>query len=192
MAIARQLRKSVLVLLWISVFTVVVITVASNREFGTAPSGADAATAQEVPGCPGERSGVLATGEYRSAPVEEVVINGEPWGGADWAEGHRSYWHCHRGGQIRLMWEGEGRIQNRGERVRILQRGEMSHAPPWTEHWHGASPDGHGHWLQVSVQPTGTYWMEEVGDEDYMGNDIGINSRDEFLATGVREKYPDR
>jgi hypothetical protein len=34
--------------------------------------------------------------------------------------------------------------------------------------------------------------MEEVGDEDYLGNDIEINSRDEFLATGVREKYPDR
>ncbi len=68
----------------------------------------------------------------------------------------------------------------------------MSHAGPWTEHWHGASPDTNGHWLQVSVQPTGTYWMEEVGDEDYLGNDIGINSRNEFLATGVREKYPGR
>ena len=144
MAIAR-LRKSVMVLLWFSVFTAVVVIVAANREYGYAqpavgalPAGALAA--QEAPGCPGERSGVLATGEYRGAPVEEVVINGEPWGGADWAAGHRSYWHCHRGGQILLMWDGEGRIQNRGERVRILQRGEMSHAPPWTEHWHGASP----------------------------------------------------
>ena len=178
-------------------FTAVVVIVAANREYGYAqpavgalPAGALAA--QEAPGCPGERSGVLATGEYRGAPVEEVVINGEPWGGADWAAGHRSYWHCHRGGQILLMWDGEGRIQNRGERVRILQRGEMSHAPPWTEHWHGASPDTHGHWLQVSVQPTGTYWMEEVGNEDYLGNDIGINSRNEFLTTGVREKYPGR
>ena len=34
--------------------------------------------------------------------------------------------------------------------------------------------------------------MEEVGDEDYLGNDIGINSRNEFLATGVQEKYPAR
>ena len=197
MAITLRLRKWVLSALWIFVFIAVVVIVASNKEYGYAQPAANAPVAgalaaQEAPGCPGERSGVLATGEYRSAPVEEVVINGEPWGGADWAPGHRSYWHCHRGGQILLMWEGEGRIQNRGERVRILQRGEMSHAPPWTEHWHGASPDNHGHWLQVSVQPTGTYWMEEVGDEDYLGNDIGINSRDEFLATGVREKYPDR
>ena len=192
MAIALRLRKLGLSLLWFSLFTVVVVIVTSTGESGYAQPLMDALAAQEAPGCPGERSGVLATGEYRSARVENVVINGEPWGGADWAPGHRSYWHCHRGGQILLMWDGEGRIQNRGERVRILQRGEMSHAPPWTEHWHGASPGSHGHWLQVSVQPTGTYWMEEVGDEDYLGNDIGINSRNEFLATGVKEKYPDR
>ena len=192
MAIALRLRKLGLSLIWFSLFTVVVVIVTSNGESGYAQPLMDALAAQEAPGCPGERSGVLATGEYRSARVENVVINGEPWGGADWAPGHRSYWHCHRGGQILLMWDGEGRIQNRGERVRILQRGEMSHAPPWTEHWHGASPGSHGHWLQVSVQPTGTYWMEEVGDEDYLGNDIGINSRNEFLATGVKEKYPDR
>jgi len=196
MAIAR-LRNVVWALLWFSAFTVVVVIVASNREYGYAQPAAgaqpaSALAAQEAPGCPGEATGILATGEYRSAPVEEVVINGEPWGGADWAPGHRSYWHCHRGGQILLMWDGEGRIQNRGERVRILRRGEMSHAGPWTEHWHGGGPDTHGHWLQVSLRPTGTFWMEEVGDEDYLGNDIGINSRNEFLATGVREKYPNR
>jgi len=147
---------------------------------------------QEEPGCPGEPMGVQATGVYRSRPVEEVMINGEAWGGAYWEAGMRSYWHCHRGGQILLMWEGEGRIQNRGERVRILHRGEMSWAPPWTEHWHGSSPNEAAQWLQVSVEPTGTYWMEEVGSEDYLGNDIGITSREEFLRTGVREKSPAR
>ena len=126
MAITK-LRKSVTVLIWFSAFTAVVVIVAANREYGYAQPAVgvlagSALAAQEAPGCPGERSGVLATGEYRSAPVAEVVINGEPWGGANWAAGHRSYWHCHRGGQILLMWEGEGRIQNRGERIRILQQ----------------------------------------------------------------------
>ena len=106
----ERLRKSVKVLLWFSAFTAVVMIVTSNREYGYAQQAAgvlsagalpasalpaSALASQEAPGCPGERSGVLATGEYRSAPVEEVVINGEPWGGANWAPGHRSYWHCH-------------------------------------------------------------------------------------------------
>jgi len=30
--------------------------------------------------------------------------------------------------------------------------------------------------------------MEEVSRDDYAGNDIGINSRNEFLRTGVRKK----
>jgi len=30
--------------------------------------------------------------------------------------------------------------------------------------------------------------MEEVGRDDYLGNDTGINSRNEFLRTGVPKK----
>ena len=100
MAIALQLRKSVLFLLWFFLFTVVVVIVTSNREFGFAQPPTHALAAQEAPGCPGERMGVQATGEYRSATTENgeyrdgsqvVHINGEPWGGADWAAGDRSY-----------------------------------------------------------------------------------------------------
>ena len=65
--------------------------------------------------------GVQATGVYNSQVVESVVINGEPWGGADWAAGHRSYWHCHRGGQLMVLFNGEGRVQRRGQRVETLQ-----------------------------------------------------------------------
>jgi len=60
------------------------------------------------------------------------------------------------------------------------------------EHWHGASSDEHGYWSQSSLQPTRTHWMEEVSDDDFLGNDIRINSRNEFLTTGVGEKYPAR
>lgn len=147
-----------------------------------------AASPQEQPGCPGEQMGVQATGVYDNQPVESVIINGEPWGGANWAPGHRSYWHCHRGGQLMVLFEGEGRVQRRGERVQVLHRGDSHMVGPWEEHWHGAAPDRNGHYLQASIQPGGVFWMEEVRDADYLGNDIGIVSRDEFLRTGVREQ----
>jgi hypothetical protein len=34
--------------------------------------------------------------------------------------------------------------------------------------------------------------MEEVGDVDYMGNGIGVETRAEFLRTGVREQPANR
>jgi hypothetical protein len=145
--------------------------------------------AQEAPACPGQQmSSVQATGVYQSRPVPEVVINGEPWAGAYWEAGMRSYWHCHAGGQLLVVWEGEGRIQKRGERMRTLYPGQSDLARPWEEHWHGAAPHTDAQYLQVSVQPTGTYWMEEVSAPDYLGNDIGMATRADFLRSGVREQ----
>lgn len=149
------------------------------------------AAEQQAPGCPGETMAVQATGVYRSQPVPEVVINGEPWAGAFWEAGMRSYWHCHAGGQLLVVFEGEGRTQTRGERMQTLHRGESSMVGPWEEHWHGSAPDSDAQYLQVSIQPTGTYWMEEVGDPDYLGNEIGMTTRGDFLRTGVRE-WPGR
>ena len=91
-----------------------------------------------------------------------------------------------------MVWEGEGRVQKRGERVRILSVGETEYAGPWMEHWHGASPDSDAQYVQISFQPTGTYWMEEVGRDDYLGNDIGTTTRNEFLQTGIREQSQGR
>jgi hypothetical protein len=144
--------------------------------------------AQAAGSCPGELMEVQSTGERESRPVPEAVINGEPWGGTYWPAGTRSYWHCHSGGQLLVVWEGEGLIQRRGERVRRLAVGESDLAAPWEEHWHGGAPETGALYVGVVLQPTGTLWMEEVGRDDYLGNDVGINSRNEFLRTGIREK----
>ena len=142
---------------------------------------------QQAGSCPGERMDVQATGVYQSRPVPAAVINGAPWAGAFWEPGMRSYWHCHPGGQLLVVWEGEGRTQKRGERMQVLHRGESSFVGPWEEHWHGGAPDQSAQYLQVSFEPTGTLWMEEVGDPDYLGNEVGMTTRADFLRTGVRE-----
>ena len=160
---------------------------------GQVQQAASAGAQAEEPGCPGQRmSEVQATGVYRNRPVEDVVINGKPWGGAYWEAGMRSYWHCHAGGQLMLMWDGEGRIQKRGQRVRTLVRGESDIVAAWEEHWHGAAAHTDAQYLQQSIQPGGVFWMEEVSPDDYRGNDIGMNSRADFLRTGVRERTDTR
>jgi hypothetical protein len=157
-----------------------------------AMSSGDAQTPPAPPtttACPGQQMPmVLATGVYAPKPVPDITINGKPAPGAIWQPGMRSYWHCHVGGQIMMLHEGVGRVQKRGERARALHRGDTEYAGPGVEHWHGAAPDSSAHFFQTGIGVGGALWMEEVGTADYMGNDIGITSRNEFLRTGVRHK----
>ena len=160
-----------------------------SRSNGQAQAGAQAPTQpQGPPACPGQTMAIQATGVYTQKPVPEIQINGQPAPGAIWQPGMRSYWHCHAGGQIMMVFDGVGRVQKRGERMRTLHKGETEYAGPGVEHWHGAASDASAQFFQVSIAPVPVFWMEEVGKADYMGNDIGIASRQEFLKTGERKK----
>lgn len=179
----RTITRGLMPLAFLSVMFLV--SALGQAQRGAAPPGG-AATAN--PPCPGELMDVQATGTYTPRPVPDITINGQPAPGAIWQPGERSYWHCHAGGQIMMLDQGVGLVQQRGQRIRTLRRGETEWAGPGVEHWHGAAPDSTAHYFQTIVGATGTFWMEEVGRDDYMGNDIGINSRAEFLRTGVRKK----
>jgi len=161
--------------------------------FATYVSSGDAQTPAAAPPagpttCPGQTMAVQATGVYTQMPVPDITINGKPAPGAIWGAGMRSYWHCHTGGQVLMLDQGVGRIQVRGERMRTLHRGDTHYAGPGVEHWHGAAADQSGHFFQTAIGESTTFWMEEVGREDFMGYDNGLASRAEFLKSGVRKK----
>jgi len=142
-----------------------------------------------APSCPGQTAPApIATGVYTQKAVPEIMINGAPAPGAIWKAGDRAYWHCHTGGQLLFLHEGVGRVQQRGQRARTLHKGDSEWAGPGVEHWHGAAPDASAHYFQTAYANSQTLWMEEVGRDDYLGNDIGITSRNEFLRTGVKKK----
>ena len=180
------------ILLPVSLLFVLFLVARSTGYAARAQAQTPAAAAQQPAGpapCPGQTMPtVQATGAYTPKPVTDITINGQPAPGAIWEPGMRSYWHCHAGGQIMMVDQGVGRVQKRGERIRILHRGDTEYAGPGVEHWHGAAPDASAQFFQVSINPPQVYWMEEVGRDDYMGNDIGITSRNEFIKTGVRKK----
>jgi hypothetical protein len=127
---------------------------------------AQAAAQPAAPACPGQPMAVQATGVYTPKPVPDIVINGQPAPGAIWGPGMRSYWHCHVGGQIMMVDDGVGRVQKRGERMRVLHKGDTEYAGPGVEHWHGAAPDSSAHFFQTSVGVGTALWMEEVGRDD--------------------------
>jgi mannose-6-phosphate isomerase-like protein (cupin superfamily) len=159
----------------------------SRAGLAQAPGGQAAAPPEKGP-CPGQLMAVQATGVYTQKVVPSITINGQPAPGAIWLPGMRSYWHCHMEGQIMMVAEGVGRVQQRGRPARTLYKGDTEYAGPGVEHWHGAAADQQAHFFQTTIGAPGTYWMEEVGRDDYQGNDIGINSRTEFLRTNVRKK----
>jgi hypothetical protein len=192
MSMMRIQSNSRLLLALFLMSVMVVVSWTAGDAQAPAAQGQAARPAAPPPGanaCPGEAMTVQATGVYTPKPVPEIVINGQPGPGAIWSPGMRSYWHCHAGGQIMMLFDGVGRVQKRGERIRTLHKGETEYAGPGVEHWHGAAPDASAQFFQTSIGVTTTLWMEEVGNDDYMGNDNGLNSRNEFLKSGVRKKY---
>src|SRR5438445_9954342 len=53
--------------------------------------------------------------------------------------GARSAWHTHPKGQLLIVTEGSGLIQQWGEPIRKIQKGDVIWTPPGVKHWHGAS-----------------------------------------------------
>ena len=113
----------------------------------------------------------------------------------------RSAWtRCHLGGRDALVLALSRRRTNHDAGPGRRSRAEAwsadpraaswrhGYAAPGEEHWHGAAPDSSAHFFQTSIGNTTTMWMEEVGRDDYLGNDTGIASRNEFLRTGIRKK----
>jgi hypothetical protein len=184
---ALSRRNMLYLLLWI---LVIPLSLGFARLSDARPPDTTASVAQQEPTCPGGPLQNFVTGTSESGVSSpEAVANGEPLSGRYWGPGSRSFWHCHGGGQYIVVMEGLGRFQKRGERMREVPVGGFEFALPGVEHWHGASPsEGARHINQgLAIDGgRGTFWMEEVSQDDYLGNGIGIRSRTRYLETGER------
>ena len=128
-------------------------------------------------GAPSPTGSLITGGETERRQLPTSVVNDAPMSGRWFGPGARSQWHCHTSGQFLLVMEGRGRVQKRGERMRELTVGESEYAGPLIEHWHGAAPDASVQYLGINYRPGGDIWMEEVSQEDYLGNGIGLTTR---------------
>ncbi len=81
----------------------------------------------------------------------------------------RSAWHDHPKGQLLVVNEGEGYIQQWGQEARRIKKGDVIWTPPGIKHWHGACEDKSlSHLaLQESVNGSPVNWMEKVTDREY-------------------------
>lgn len=82
----------------------------------------------------------------------------------------RSAWHTHPKGQILVVTNGRGYVQQWGEPAREMKRGDVVWTPPGVKHWHGAcEKESVTHLALQEKNNAGknVNWLEKVSDEQY-------------------------
>jgi quercetin dioxygenase-like cupin family protein len=83
--------------------------------------------------------------------------------------GARTAWHTHPKGQLLVVTEGLGLIQEWGNPIKRIQRGDVIWTPPNVKHWHGASFDSSMAHMAIQESLNGKVidWMEKVNEDEY-------------------------
>ena len=81
----------------------------------------------------------------------------------------RSDWHSHPLGQLLIVTEGSGLVQQRGQRVRRIEVGDVVWTPPGVENWHGAGIHGAMTHVAIVWSKDGSIvdWKEAVSDAEH-------------------------
>jgi len=90
-------------------------------------------------------------------------------GKVTFAPGARSAWHTHPLGQILIVTDGTGWIQQWEGPVEEIRKGDVIRIPPGVKHWHGATPTTALTHIAIQEELNGNAveWMEKVTDEQY-------------------------
>ena len=83
--------------------------------------------------------------------------------------GARSAWHTHPLGQILIVTDGTGWVQQWGGPIEEIRKGDVVRIPAGVKHWHGATPSTAMTHIAIQEQLNGkaVEWMEKVRDEQY-------------------------
>jgi len=83
--------------------------------------------------------------------------------------GARSAWHTHPLGQILIVTEGIGWIQQWGGPIEEIRKGDVIWIPAGVKHWHGATPNTAMTHIAIQEELNGkaVEWMEKVTEERY-------------------------
>jgi 4-carboxymuconolactone decarboxylase len=83
--------------------------------------------------------------------------------------GARSAWHTHPLGQILIVTQGTGWVQQWGGPIEEIRKGDVVWIPAGVKHWHGATANTAMTHIAIQEQLNGkaVEWMERVTDEQY-------------------------
>jgi quercetin dioxygenase-like cupin family protein len=113
------------------------------------------------------------TGSVRVQSLFDPTEPSRTSGGAvTFQPGARSAWHTHPLGQILIVTDGVGWIQQWGGPVQVIRKGDVVWIPPGVKHWHGATPTTPMTHIAVqeSLNGVAVNWLEQVTNEQYQLN----------------------
>ena len=121
-----------------------------------------------ITGSPGRFTGSVRVQSLFN-PTEPSRISG---GVVTFQPGGRSAWHTHPLGQILIVTDGIGWIQQWGGPVQVIRKGDVVRIPPGVKHWHGATPTTAMTHIAVqeSLNGVAVNWLEQVTNEQYQLN----------------------
>ena len=126
----------------------------------------------------GSRDGMIGSSDYftGTAYVEPLFAANEPFqsngGAVTFLPGARSNWHTHPAGQVLIVTDGTGWVQEEGGEKLVMQPGDVIWTPPGVKHWHGATNTTSVKHIAIQQYEDGenVVWLEPVTDEQYAGN----------------------
>ena len=126
----------------------------------------------------GSRDGMIGSGDYftGTAYVEPLFAANEPFqsngGAVTFLPGARSNWHTHPAGQVLIVTDGTGWVQEEGGEKIVMQPGDVIWTPPGVKHWHGATDTTSVKHIAIQQYEDGenVVWMEPVTDDQYAGD----------------------
>src|SRR5439155_24221241 len=138
-----------------------------------APSRSTGGSIQITPSGSQQSSKAPAEHFMGSVAIEPVFSPQDPsrasGGKVTFQPGARSAWHTHPLGQILIVTDGTGWIQQWGGPIEEIRKGDVIWIPAGVKHWHGATPNTVMMHIAIQEQLNGmaVEWMEKVTDEQY-------------------------
>lgn len=125
-----------------------------------------------------DRTGMIGSSEVFTGTVYvEMIFAAEApmrasAGQVTFLPGARSAWHTHPQGQMLVVTNGTGWVQERGKEKLTMTAGDVIWCPPGVEHWHGATAETavtHYAIQQQDESGRNVAWGAHVTDEAFLG-----------------------
>ncbi|WP_367182448.1 cupin domain-containing protein [Edaphobacter sp.] len=86
--------------------------------------------------------------------------------------GARTNWHTHPLGQVLIVTDSEGWVQEWGQPRRVIHKDDVIQIPASAKHWHGATASTTVTHISIQELSNGKNvdWLEPVTDSQYLSS----------------------